>query len=355
MISKETKEQLINEYIKASGERKPAAATPKVKKPLIEDKLETDGTHTWGELTGTKLMPFKDMKTHVYEDEFWPEEMRGWIPSPDPYYVYTPEFFRAAVAIDAGLIVFSWGDAGGGKDASKKQICALRRIPYRRITGMDGMTPDMVLGWKDIQSDGTIGFTLGEAGLICRHGGMLVLSEPATMPAGVMFALQSAYETNGYLSLTDHPDPEMRMLPVSEHTMFALTSNVRGVGDNAAVYAAANNVMDASTANRIGAFIHFEYPSEEIETAIIKRHFATISDDFAKKVVKLGNLIRQGFKMGEIEWSWSLRNALPFIKMALIYGDELEGMRTTFFDRLSDDEKGKVRGFWKTVGFDGEL
>ena len=354
MLSEDAKNQLINDFIeekKKSGAHATKPAAPK--KPLIEDIIETDGTHAWGALTGHGGY-WKDYKTTVYDPSDWPETVRKYIPKKDPLYEYTDEFFRLALCLDQRLTVMAVGRPGSGKDAANKQYCALRQIPYRRITGMAGTTPDMIVGSKTL-ADGNIEFNPGDAYLICRDGGMLVLSEPAAMPGDTMFAFQSALETGGYLSVLDHPDPDMRMLTVSDRTWFALTSNVRGVGDNAGLYASASNVLDASLVNRISSYVQFNYPEKELEIKILKNHFPTMGDEFADKVVKFGNLIRDAHDLGNVEFEWSLRSALPWIQMSLIYGDAAEGLRTTFFDKLSDTEKGVVRGFWKTVNLGGDL
>lgn len=356
MISKEHKEQLINEFVKnmkSSAGKADETKKPKPKVASIPKKEDAEGNTTWGDLTG-ETNKYSDIKTHKYEDTDWPEYMRGWIPKVDSNYVYDLSFFRLALPIDQGIVSMAVGNAGSGKDAAAKQYCALKRIPYKRITGMAGITPDMVLGAKGLDDTG-VTWIPGDAHLICRDGGMLVISEPASMPADVMFAFQSALESGGYLSLVDHPDPNERMLPVNKHTRFVMTSNVRGVGDNAHLYSAATNVLDASFLNRVGATVQFKYLNEDAEVSLIKRHFPTIGDDLAKRVVKFGNLIRQGFDTGNIEFEWSARSFLPWIRMSLILGDVAEGMHATFFDKLSDDEKGVVRGLWKTAGFEETL
>lgn len=347
----ETRDKIIEDFVNARQSKTTKSAAP-IKKIELET-LEIDGNTTWGKLTDTNGR-YEDYSTTVYPDDFWPEEVARFIPKANPYFVYTDQFFRAAMAMDQGINVMLHGRAGTGKDETAKQYAALKNMPYRRITGMDGITPDVVLGSRGFDESG-VTWIPGDAHLICEHGGIFVISEPAALPGGTMFAFQSALESNGYLSLMDHPDASMRMLPINEHTRFVLTSNVRGVGDNGHLYASAANVMDASFLNRIGSTIEFKYLPAKTEVELLKKHFKTIPDEFAYRVVDLGKLIRQGFETGEIEFEWSPRSMIPWVQMSLIYGCPAEGMRATFFDKLSDDEKGAVRGLWKAAGFTEDL
>lgn len=352
--STEDRDRLLRDFIKQSG------LSPKAKeddkevevKPLIEKAVETEGDITIGELTGDHASKFSHYKTHQYDDTDWPEYMRVWIPKVDNNFVPTDPFYRMWLASDAGFNVFTHGPSGSGKDTAAEQYCAYRRIPYRRITGMEGMLPDVAIGSISLNEKGTF-FKPGDAYHICRDGGMLVLSEPAAMTR-VMFALQSALEDGGHLSIPDHPDESDRMLPVNEKTIFVATSNVRGVGDKRSKHSA-TDIMDSSTINRFQCTLHFPYMNAIMEKQVIANHFPTVSKDLITKVVKFSNLVREAVEKRQIKADWSLRTSLPWIRMSLIYGDMAEGLRTTYFDKLDDAEKGAVQAFWESVSFTDKL
>ena len=353
MPSSDVRDRLLQDFIDSRGGSAvpPSAAPAKKVEPLIDSTIETEGNHTWGVLTG-HTGKYAAFKTHVYDDSDWSEDVRKFIPEQVPLFAYDDTFFRMAMAIDQGMTTFLWGPSGSGKDVAAKQYCALRRIPYGRITGKEGMTPDMVIGCTLLNEEGTY-FSEGDAYKFCRDGGMLVLSEPAAMTR-VMFALQSALEKPGHLSVPDHPDPDSRMLNVNDRTLFVMTSNVRGVGDNRSKHSA-TDVMDSSTINRIEATIYKPYMDGGLEKQILKGHFPTASDEFVGKCVSLGNMIRDAINKRQINADWSLRTMIPWIRMSLIYGNAADGMRTTYFDKLDDAEKGAVQGFWTAVGFDEKL
>ena len=350
MIKSEARERLLKDFITGQkAERK--EEIPPISEPTITT-VETEGDTTWGKLTGVSVSKFSEFKTTVYDDESWPESVRQYIPEPMPIFGYDDVFFRMAMSLDYKLNTFLWGPSGSGKDLAAKQYCALKRIPYRRVTGKEGTTPDMVIGCTLLNDKGTY-FSPGDAYEICRDGGLLVLSEPAAM-SRTMFALQSALEKDGHLSVTDHPDPESRMLPVNDRTLFVATSNVRGVGDNRSKYSS-TSLLDSSLVNRFEATIYKPYMSSNIEFDIIKAHYPSLDDKIIDKSLLFANMIREAIDKRQIKADWSLRTIMPWLKMSMIYGDLAEGLRTTYFDKLDDAEKGAVQGFWKAVGFSDNL
>jgi len=353
-VEMSARERLIRDFVnETGGEAKKSTGIPKPPKaPLITEKIDVTGNTTIGDLTGDSTSKFSTIATHKFSDDDWPEFLRPYIPAIDKNFVPSDQFYRMWVAADQGFNLFVWGPSGSGKDKSFVQYCAYKRIPYRRITGMDGMLPDTAIGHNSLNDKGMF-FQPGDAYNICRYGGMLVLSEPAAMPR-VMFALQSALEDGGHLSIPDHPDEDSRMLPVHKNAMFVATSNVRGVGDNRGKHSA-TSIMDSSTINRFQCTLHFPYMDSATEKKVLKNHFPTVKDEMLDKVIALSNLIRDAVEKRQIKADWSLRTSLPWIRMSLIYGDMAEGFKSTYYDKLDDAEKGAVRGFWDAVDIQDKL
>lgn len=351
MTESELRNKMIEEIMGkkgAAGGGKPAKSSPPEPTEPEVAPIEVDTSNpTLGSLTG--ITSWGIYVKPPYNPEDWPEEVRGFIPSKNPNFVYTEAYRRFHMAVDVGLKVALVGPPGTGKDETVKQYCALMQIPYRRLTGMRNVTPDMVIGRKTMEN-GTICWESGEAEIICRHGGVLVLSEPAAFPPDTFFAFQSALETNGYLSIMDHPDPSSRMLPINPKTNIVLTSNVRGYGDDVDKYAA-TNVMDASTLNRIESMQFVPPMKIDEEVSALLLNVPEIHKDVARKMVQLGNLIRAGWDKGEIEPSWSMRNLVAWGKMSRYVSSISLGFKDTFYDKMSDKEKETVRKLWRDVGF----
>lgn len=351
MTEAELRNKMIEEIMGKRGGVKPTPPPPPPEppKPDIEEQTPDDTLPFLGDIIGSKAKIFEVRVTPPYKVEDWPEEVRGFIPKKNPYYVYTESYKRFHCAIDLGLKVALVGPPGTGKDEMAKQYCAIMNVPYQRITGMRNVTPDMVIGHY-IMEDSSMKWLPLVAELMARHGGMLVLSEPAAFPPDTFFAFQSALEDNGYLSIMEHPDPNSRMLPINPKTSIVLTSNVRGYGDDVDKYSA-TNVMDASTLNRIESMQYVPPMEKEEEVRALTKYIPGINSDTCKKMVQLGNLIRTGWNKGEIEASWSMRNLVAWGKMSKFTGSIAQGFRDTFYDKMSDKEKETVRKLWRDVSF----
>ena len=287
-----------------------------------------------------------------YDKSDWDKSVHSMIPDPMPGFRYTEQVYYMFLGAVNKLNIFAVGGAGTGKDTAAKQFAALSGMPYRRITGMQGVTPDMILGKIGLNEAGTT-WEDGDAALWARFGGMMVISEPATMPPDTMFAFQSALEDCGHLSLMDHPDPEQRMLDLHDECRIVLTSNVRGTGAGSNDHKfGATGAMDESTRNRMEQWIHFKYMDAATEGKVIKDKFPVLGDTLVSKMVQFGNLLRTAYDQGQVESSWSLRNAIPWCKMTVKLRDPAAAFRATFFDALEEDEQQTVREFWNDVDFE---
>lgn len=356
MSDAELRQKMIDEILGKKGTKpppEPDSSIPTEPEPTIIKADVDDTLPTLGEIIGSKAATWDIRVRHPYSPGDWPDEVRPFIPKKNPHFVYTESYKRFHIAMELGLKVALVGPPGTGKDETAKQYAALMGIPYRRLTGMRNVTPDMVIGRKTMDN-GTITWEPGEAEIICRHGGLLVLSEPAAFPADTFFAFQSALETNGYLSIMDHPDVTSRMLPINPKTNIVLTSNVRGYGDDVDKYAA-TNVMDSSTLNRIESMQYIGPMSIDDEVKALSRYIPSIPKPIGKKMVQLGNLIRSAWNKGEIEASWSMRNLVAWGKVAVYTGNTAQGFKDTFFDKMSDKEKQAVVKFWRDVSFPESL
>lgn len=299
---------------------------------------------------GWKLDEPVALRVHSPED--WPEEVRPFIPDRNPEYIYRQEFVEFCQLMKMGLKTMLVGKPGTGKDEMARQYCAITCTPYRRLTGMRNVTPDMIIGRRTMQ-DGNVLWEDGDAIMIARHGGMLVLSEPAAFPSDTFFAFQSMLETRGYLSVMDHPDPSDRMLFTNPETKLVLTSNVRGFGDSQDKYSA-TGVMDASTLNRLEAVLEIPYMTLTDESRWLSTHLS-LPENTLLKMCKFGSMIREAWDLGKVEASWSQRNLLAWAKAANVTSNLMTAFRMTFWGRLNETEREVVGQFWQDVGFEGEL
>ncbi len=283
----------------------------------------------------------------VYEEDHFDPEVRAYIPHPKEEYFYRKEFFDFLLMVEMGLKGALVGEASTGKDEMVKQVAALKRQPYRRITGDRRMTSDMIVGRRTMEN-GNILWEPGELQLACTYGCMVAIAEPWAMPPDTMFAMQSMMERDGYLSIVEHPDPSMRMLKVNADTKIILTTNTRGFGDDNDKFAA-TGVMDASFLNRLEYMQTVPHLLPEVEAKVISN--MGVDEDIANNMVRLGNMIRQGWRTGTIEASWGLRNLMPWAEVYLKVRSISRAFKLTYWGKLNDNEKGIVTRLWNDCAF----
>lgn len=284
------------------------------------------------------------------DPEHYPEEIRQHIPAVMDGFEYSDQVYYMFLGALNKLNVFAVGGAGTGKDTAAKQYAALAGLPYWRITGMLGTTPDMILGRKSLNDKGVV-WEDGDAAIWARNGGILVVSEPAAMPPDTLFSFQSALEDNGFLTLMDHPDPADRMLPLHEECCTIWTSNVKGKGENSHQFAAAG-VMDESTRNRFHIWLQFDYMSAAKESGIIQREYPEISAYLADKMAQFAASLRNANNVGSIQSQFSLRNMLPWAKYTVDQRNPASALHSTWLYALNDEEIDTVKQLWSDVDFD---
>ena len=352
-IKERMREEVLKQRKRVFGEPEPIGVVEEEVKPLKLDPLP-DGYEWLHIMTGMPIPrgkpPFKVRKFKV---EDWPLHLQAYIPKVDPDYAYRDEFYNFVIPFEMGMVGALVGESGTGKDAMVKQLCALKQQPYRRITGDRRMTSDMLIGRRTMEN-GNILWEPGELQMVVENGMCVVIAEPWAMPPDTSFAMQSMNERGGYLSMVEHPDPAKRMLPLHPLTRVVFTTNTRGYGDDNDKFAA-TGVMDASFLNRLEYMQEIPHLDPYVEAKLI---LVTVNNDerLAMKMVRLGNLLRNGWREGTIQASWSLRNLRPWAEVYQQIGNITEAFRMTFYGKLcTDDERGLVRRLWTDVDFGESL
>lgn len=284
----------------------------------------------------------------VYEVSDWDEEVRHLIPSVDDNHVFDHDYALAILmGIEHNKVVFAYGPPGSGKSVTPEQICARINYPFMFIAGMGGTEPSDYVGSPWVK-DGSMEWKDGPASYAVRHGIFLLYDEPFKASAQTNMCFQSLMDSRRTLKLYGHPDPIHGSLKAHKNFRLALADNVRGFGDNMDKYAA--EIQDQSTLNRCAYKVHVDYVKQEIEQAILARNFPQANADLLKKVVTLANMIRSGWKKGDISAPYSLRDTKEMIEATLFLKDPAAGFRMTYFGAVQDESEVKaLRDSFTTV------
>ncbi len=199
------------------------------------------------------------------------------------------------------------GAPGTGKTKDLREVCARVRMPYYRVNGMIGMSPDDLIGSVHI-ADGETMFVDGAVITPVEHGGLLALDEPFKMDAGALMSVQALAEENGdrYVLRYGHPDPSKLRVHAHPEFRMALCDNVRGTGDGMEKMAA-TQIQDQSFINRMSYKINKDYMKPEIERRAIGKAYPWILPPLANKMVKFAGLMRRAWENDDIELPFSFR------------------------------------------------
>jgi len=148
-----------------------------------------------------------------------------------------------------------------------------------------------------------------------KNGYLVCIDEVFKIPAGIQMAMQNLYEKEGTLLLDDKPGEyhEKLVVPVDSFKLM-LTDNVKGTGDDFEKFAS-TQMQDTSTLDRFGITIEQHYLSQRHEVDMLYTMFPDQKKQDIADLVKLANLVRSGYKQGEISLTLSPRGLTAALSM----------------------------------------
>jgi hypothetical protein len=285
-----------------------------------------------------------------WNDSDWPEEDRKYIPSKEKVKERIVNWavdskIAEALSMNAKPIITS--PPGAGKTSGVEWWCAVMRWPFVRFNMNGSIEPDAILGKMLVNKEGTY-WQDGLYPVALTRGYVIVEDEWTKAPSFINMATQWLREEGGCLRLYDKPTDQV-VVP-HERARMVYTDNTLGLGDGMDKFSA-SNIQDTSTINRHGYFIHADYLPEDDEVRLLKVWFGDgITEKFSRKLVKLGNLIRKGYAVGEITLAWSPRTLKAVASLSLAHQDSWYGIENAFVNALaSEDERNAVKAIYSQV------
>lgn len=273
-------------------------------------------------------------------------ESLNYLEAVDDRYVWNIDLLKKIItglALNKNILL--WGYHGTGKTSSIEQVCARTRRPFLRKQHTINMQESDVLGQWTVR-DGSTVFQLGPLAMAMIHGWVYCADEYDVAMPSVLAVYQPVMEGKP-LMIADAP-PQFRKITPHKDFRFVATGNTNGTGDETGLYQG-TMIQNSANYSRFGITAEVEYlPAVEEENILISR--TRIDRRDAKRIVELGNKVREMFKDGKISATVSPRELITASELGMAYGGEwVLGLELAFVNRLSRIDKETVKQYMQRV------
>jgi len=172
--------------------------------------------------------------------------------------------------------------------------------------------------------------------------GLLLIDEMDLGDPEIMAVLQPVLEGEPLRILEDHG----RVVKPHPFFRIAVTGNTTGLGVGTHAYVNAFE-QSAATRDRIAAYIKMPYLPPSMEEEVLLARTPGVAPAFVKKLVKLANLVREGYEKGTIQQIFSMRSTQAAMRryalMSTKYPSEQEAvlaiLETVVLNRMDHDSR----------------
>lgn len=380
-MSKEDKksdkvEDLVKKALKEALDKRRTSTTTTVFEPECEDestpvivasapKTLTDGlrklkpNQLWFSEVASidKIDAKEDFGVTVFVEHKWDDRIGSFIPEIDENYVIDKQLSAdILMAWELHEKVLCYGPTGAGKSSLIEQLCARTGRPFVRVNCTGDMDSSMIFGQLTAKDGSTI-WVDGAVTEAVKYGAVFAWDEWDVTPPEISMGLQWLLEDNGKLFLKEMPgSTKDKQIVPHEHFRIVAIGNTQGQGDETGAHAG-TNVQNSATLDRFGTAVFVDYLHPLIEEKMLTNKWPeTISGKAAKELVKLANLIRQGYKANQFNLTISPRSLFSICRkvssgctlkkaFALVYLNKLNDTQR----KVADELFGKVYGTKDTV------
>ena len=270
------------------------------------------------------------------------------IPIKDDTFVRFGNFADIKKIISSRLFypTFLTGLSGNGKTFSIEQACAqLGRELIRVNITIETDEDDLIGGFRLV--DGNTVWHNGPVVEALERGAVLLLDE-IDLASNKILCLQSILEGKGvFLKKIGR-----RVDPASGFNVIA-TANTKGKGSDDGRFIG-TNVLNEAFLERFPVTFEQEYPSPTTEQKILQKCAESLGvkdDDFCKRLVDWGDIIRKTFYDGGVDEIISTRRLVHIIRAYSIFGDKAKAIEVCV-NRFDDETKQSFMELYDKVDID---
>jgi cobaltochelatase CobS len=317
----------------------------KTEKPVAEDKpvkevVLKEHQKMFSDVIGNKVDADEDFAVSCFFDEAWDEKIIGFIPEVDPEYVLDVARSKAILlAWELNEKVLCFGPTGSGKSSLIEQLCARTNRPFVRVNCSGDMDSSMMFG-QLIAKDGSTLWQDGSITEAVKYGAVFAWDEWDVTPPEISMGMQWLLEDNGKLFLKEMPGASNdKMIIPHEHFRLVALGNTQGQGDDTGAHSG-TNVQNSATLDRFGTAVYIDYLPAAVEEKMILNKYADIfSTKLVKEFVKLANLIRQGYKAGQLSLTMSPRSLFSVCKKCSVGVSLNAAFASVYTNKLNDTQR----------------
>ena len=264
-----------------------------------------------------------------------PNIEQNLIPQKDDTFINFGPFNDIKTILKANLFypTFITGLSGNGKTFSVEQACAqLKRELIRVNITIETDEDDLIGGFRLV--DGNTVWHNGPVIEALERGAVLLLDE-VDLASNKILCLQSILEGKGiFLKKIG------RFVQPTKGFNVIATANTKGKGSDDGRFIG-TNVLNEAFLERFPVTFEQDYPAPSVENKILIRVAASIGvhdEDFCKRLVDWGDIIRKTFYDGGIDEIISTRRLVHILHAYSIFGDKLKAIQVCV-NRFDDETK----------------
>ena len=206
-------------------------------------------------------------------------------------------------AFEKGLFVIIIGPKGTGKTTLVREY-AIRKSKNLQSINFSLRTRESHLVGSKTLTDGNIGFDEGILVKSMKEGSILYLDEINAAEADVLLRLDEALDDRRQLILKESGG---EIIKAKDSWFVVSTINpLTHVG---------TKELPPQILSRFPVRVRLDYPPEDIEYQIIKRHVKNPNEAEVLQGIKLANVLRQASAVEELYYSPSIRETIAFAKL----------------------------------------
>jgi len=206
-------------------------------------------------------------------------------------------------AYEAGLFVLIIGPKGTGKTSLVRDFAKNKNVNLESINFSLRTRESHLVGTKTL-TDGTVSFDEGLLIKSMKSGDMLYLDEINSAEADVLLRLDEALDDRRQIVLKESTG---EVVKAKEEWFVVATINP--------LTHSGTKELPPQLVSRFPVRIRLEYPPENVELEIIKKHVSGNHESEIVQAIKLANTLRQAAAVEELFYSPSLRETIAFGKL----------------------------------------